>query len=215
MKTCTKCNIEKPLSEFHNAKNKKGGKMPACKQCRAEYGRKRYIENREAVLESCRAWAKANPNRRRERYAENPERERELMRKWQADNRDKNLKRMREYHKEYYAANREKVLECNREYRKNNPEKSAARVRNRRARKQASEGAHTSADILRLLTLQRHKCAYCKACVKKDYHVDHIIALSRGGRNDASNLQILCPTCNLRKHVKCPIEFAQENGMLI
>ena len=72
--------------------------MPACKQCRAEYGRKRYIENRDAVLESCRAWAKANPNRRRERYAENPERERELMRKWQAENRDKNLKRMREYH---------------------------------------------------------------------------------------------------------------------
>lgn len=34
MKTCTKCGIEKPLSEFHNSARAKDGKFSACKACR-------------------------------------------------------------------------------------------------------------------------------------------------------------------------------------
>jgi len=39
--------------------------------------------------------------------------------------------------------------------------------------------------------------------------------LSRGGSNDKYNLQLLCPTCNLKKSAKDPIDFAQENGNLL
>ena len=31
------------------------------------------------------------------------------------------------------------------------------------------------------------------------YHVDHIRALADGGANDRTNLQLLCPTCNIKK----------------
>jgi hypothetical protein len=35
-------------------------------------------------------------------------------------------------------------------------------------------------------------------------HVDHIIPLARGGTNDITNFQALCPKCNLSKGVKLP-----------
>ncbi len=41
---------------------------------------------------------------------------------------------------------------------------------------------------------------FCKQCGSRDdLTVDHIIALSRGGSNDLSNLQILCRTHNSSK----------------
>lgn len=38
----------------------------------------------------------------------------------------------------------------------------------------------------------------------KKMHVDHIIPLARGGRHEASNLQILAAGLNMRKGVSCP-----------
>ena len=34
------------------------------------------------------------------------------------------------------------------------------------------------------------------------YHVDHVVAVARGGRNDRWNIQLLAPICNLRKSSK-------------
>lgn len=43
-KICTKCNNEKPLSDFHNDKYTKDGKTAWCKKCRNEH-LKKYNEN--------------------------------------------------------------------------------------------------------------------------------------------------------------------------
>ena len=48
MKTCTKCKIEKPLSEFHRLRN---GFRPKCKTCRKELSKKYYENNREKELQ--------------------------------------------------------------------------------------------------------------------------------------------------------------------
>ena len=50
---------------------------------------------------------------------------------------------------------------------------------------------------------------------KKDYHIDHIMPLSKGGRHTISNLVVSCPTCNLQKNAKDPYQFAQERGRLL
>ena len=46
-------------------------------------------------------------------------------------------------------------------------------------------------------------------------HVDHIIPLSKQGRNDRRNLQLLCVSCNLKKHARDPIDHAKSLGMLL
>ena len=44
-------------------------------------------------------------------------------------------------------------------------------------------------------------CAKCAAHVteRSGVHVDHVVALARGGSNGRENLQILCAACNLAK----------------
>lgn len=89
----------------------------------------------------------------------------------------------------------------------------------RRAAAQNAEGSHTRSDILNLFDLQRGRCASCASCLKVrgalKYHVDHVIPLSRGGSNDKSNLQLLCPTCNLKKGSKDPSDWAVLCGRLL
>lgn len=70
-------------------------------------------------------------------------------------------------------------------------------------------------DVKRIIEGQKYKCANCMCDVSKKYHVDHIMPIALGGTNWPSNLQILCPTCNMRKKAKHPIDWAQENGRLL
>lgn len=99
-------------------------------------------------------------------------------------------------------------------WQKRYPDKVNARNRNRKALKKRAAGKHTADDIAAIFKAQRGRCGCCRIKLKK-YHVDHIIALSKGGRNDPSNLQLLCASCNSSKRAKDPIDFMQERGMLL
>ncbi len=76
-------------------------------------------------------------------------------------------------------------------------------------------GSYSTEDIRRILKQQRGRCAYCRDRFGNQFHIDHILALSRGGSNYPHNLQLTCETCNLRKHARDPINFAQSLGMLL
>lgn len=81
-----------------------------------------------------------------------------------------------------------------------------------------ADGTHTVNEILALFELQSGKCPYCKTKLHKtkrnSYHCDHIVPLSKGGTNDISNIQLLCPKCNLAKKDKLPNDYAIEHGKL-
>ena len=124
-------------------------------------------------------------------------------RRWRAENTD----RVRESSRAYRAANQGKERERRRTWSATNPEKDRAYERNRRARKRNAPGAHTAADIFDLLNQTGGHCAYCGTECADDYHVDHMIPLSRGGSNGPENLCIACPSCNLRKNAKTAEEF--------
>lgn len=112
MKTCTKCKVEKELSEFYKNKTKKDGFHFHCKECTkqyfAEYQKQYHRNNREKLAEQGKKY------------------------------RQKNRVKRAEYRKQYYQDNREKFAEYRRKYfkyrRKNDPifrltENLRARVR--------------------------------------------------------------------------------------
>lgn len=54
---------------------------------------------------------------------------------------------------------------------------------------------------------QDGRCIYCACSLESSFHIDHIMPVIKGGSSDKSNLQLLCPTCNLSKGPKTHEEF--------
>ncbi|MCA9367635.1 HNH endonuclease [Candidatus Kaiserbacteria bacterium] len=177
-KVCTKCNVEKPLSEFHKSKSGKYGVRGECKPCALEYRRQYRKNNRKEIAEYQHQW------------------------------REKNRKEIAENGRQYYEKNSEQCRERVRQWQQANPEKARAHWRNRRARKHNAGGTHTVKDINLLYAGQAGKCWYCGVNVGNEFHVDHFIPLAEGGSNDVGNLRISCPACNLSKGAKDPHEWS-------
>ena len=54
---------------------------------------------------------------------------------------------------------------------------------------------------------QKWLCVYCRCNISNKYHVDHIIPLSKEGKHVPENIQLTCPSCNVKKSNKlnyCP-----------
>ena len=132
----------------------------------------------------------------RERYAQNPEYYRERSRRYDAENREK-------------RAASQKIWKAA------NPERVKVHRDASRAKRKAAAGRYTADDVSRILQMQKGRCGYCRTPIKDGYEVDHIIALSKGGTNEASNIQLLCRPCNRRKYTKDPIDYAQSIGKLL
>ena len=71
MKRCTRCKIEKPLSDFTSEKRGKYGVKSRCKPCEYLRAREYDASHREE-----------RRNAQKKRYQENPERRREIWEKW-------------------------------------------------------------------------------------------------------------------------------------
>lgn len=78
-----------------------------------------------------------------------------------------------------------------------------------RARLDKTRGFYTFNEIWQMYEDQQGLCAYCETPLFGTYHIDHMLPLSRGGRNDWVNLAITCPPCNMQKHDKTAEEFME------
>ena len=151
----------------------------------SEQARARNQKNKAKNSEANKAYRLSNPGRERAR---------------QADYRIKNIEKLKE--KDARRA-------------KEHPELSRIKSQNRKARKLAVGGRLSNGLAQRLMVLQKRKCACCRKSLDDGYHMDHNIPLALGGLNDDSNIQLLCPPCNLSKSAKHPIEFMQQRGFLL
>ena len=174
MKKCGRCEIEKDLFYFHKNKYGKDGLNSICKNCRKKY---RSI-NKESIL-----------NRQKQ---------------WRENHKD--------YNKQYYQDNIEYFQLHNKQYKKDNPEyfkqwkkdntnKNRQYINYRRAMKKNQIGFISNNIVEILLDKQNKLCNYCQVILEK-YHLDHIYPLSKGGLHDDDNLQLLCPSCNMKKGSK-------------
>ena len=110
------------------------------------------------------------------------------------------------YIKKWRAVNREKVSSYNKNWSNKNPVKVSANKRNYRARKAKAEGSHTVEDVSNIISKQKNLCFWCNTELE-EIHIDHLIPLIKGGKNDANNLVASCPSCNCSKGSKLPEEF--------
>lgn len=209
-KTCITCALPKRVTEFYRNTSYKDGYAGKCKKCVLEY----QIANKDRFAERVNTWVDKNRvllNARQNEYrSKNREKIREADRKRYAENPAP----ARSNAQQYQRANAEKVRLYRAQWGKDNPDKVLEISRNRRARKKGAEGSHTAEDIHRIWVLQRGLCAACRKRMK-EYHVDHIVPLAKGGSNYWTNLQLLHPQCNHRKKDKDPIDFMQTQGFLI
>jgi 5-methylcytosine-specific restriction endonuclease McrA len=81
-----------------------------------------------------------------------------------------------------------------------NPEKHRLYQARRRAAKLSQAFTVTERDIRRLMHRYRGLCAYCE--VAPATHLDHVLALKRGGRHSVGNLLPACAHCNQSKNAR-------------
>ena len=89
MKTCTKCNTQKPLDLFHNDKSRKDGLRNWCKECVQIFMRNRHIQNPLEATKRYNKWLEIPENRTKHNLR---------CKKWVAENRGKvNARTARRY----------------------------------------------------------------------------------------------------------------------
>lgn len=123
---------------------------------------------------------------RRKTYWNNREKELARQEKWRAEN-DRS-----EYNSEWGKANRDKRREST------------------RRRKALLKGATVIEPFTKQEVWERDngRCGIClEMADESDWHLDHVIPLSKGGQHTLANVQVSHPVCNLRKKDKIlPIE---------
>lgn len=160
-------------------------------------------ENRQARRKK---WELANPGKKTaqvNRWKQaNPDKVRAYGKKW----RDANPENVQRKNKTYKTEHRDRLKPINdartKQWRRDNPEKVWKLTNERRARKKNAPGSHTATQLVELLQRQNFQCVACGTSLETKRHLDHIVSLSRGGSNDISNLQWLCPSCNARSTIK-------------
>lgn len=215
MKRCSQCHIEKVLSDFN--KNQQ-----MCRECQKAYMKayrqtpeykamkaKHNKKYRETHKEESKEYYELNKERicanARDRYANNPE----ILEKQRAY-RQANKEIYREYDRKWKANNPDKVKMWGDAYRAENQELIKVVKHNYKVRRRAQEAqGKISTNLISMLKgVQANKCFYCDTELK-DYHLDHIIPLSKGGEHKDYNIVLACPTCNMIKSNKDPVMFVE------
>ena len=211
MKVCASCKIEKPFEEFYkdNRPSRKNGEHKgSCKICINARNKGWYEANKEARSVSCAKWEAENKDKRSAQkvgyYLENKEVYAKRAERYRAEKPEVILERSRKYYRENKAAHRASV----KAWGKRNPDALRAIVHKRRCAERNADGSFTAKDVQKLFETQFGMCTGCGNALEssgdKKYHVDHIMPIALGGSNWPSNLQLLCPRCNLTKNAKHP-----------
>lgn len=224
-KTCSKCGVEKPLTEFQWRKDHNAPRAD-CKVCckiRATEYRKAHLEQHNART---RAWARANPEKARASVRAwelaNPERHREANRKWQREHpetarayRVANAKSIRARVKKWQENNREKSRAWTKAWALANPEKQKARSQRwykNNSDKSTAKTQWRQAQKLRATPVWANEFfideAYHLAKLRTEatgfkWHVDHIVPLRSKlvcGLHWEGNLQVIPAVENMKKH---------------
>lgn len=195
-KRCTKCGIEKDLSDFYRAKTGKDGYRSYCKEC---------------ILEHQKEYYKLHKGERKE-Y--DKKRYKSYYKLFQEERKGY----LKKYRKEYRKLHKEEGKNYQKEYRKSlNGKLAHARAEHYRHALYKRERSDVS-DALwtRILESQNNKCNIChkRFTKKRPPTQDHIVPISKGGSLQSGNIQALCSSCNSSKHAKLDNGYIQTWSLI-
>ncbi len=183
-KICNLCKEPFPATTeyFHRHKKNKDGLANACKECAKARAAKWYADNPEQAAKSRSEYAKAN---RASANAAN-----------------------RRYYARLDKAGKERKLKHTRNWYHRDIEKSRMYMRLRAHERRVAGGVTIKqSDIDLQFRSQKGKCWYCGKELGKQFDIDHLTPISRGGGNQPENLVIACISCNRSKNNKTPAEW--------
>ena len=167
-KICTKCEIEKPLSDFSNCKRGKYNKQPKCKECNKLYRE----ANRDKILDYLNTYYQENKEeltiKNSQRAKDNSEQVATYKKIWYEQNKSeiakkakeryiRNIDSIKEYKREYYSLNKKELVKKSIKNRKKRLKKDIlffiqSKISNaiRRSVSKKTKKSKRSADILGL-----------------------------------------------------------------
>ncbi len=163
-----------------------------CTRCDAES--ERYKDGRciACTLARHAAWVKLNRDKVNK-----------ISRTWNEVNRSKK----REIDAAYRTSKNAEIKQKRQQRRQQDPSIERIKSATRKALKLGNGGVLSKNIVQLLLEAQKGLCACCQVPLNGVFHLDHIMPLSLGGRNDDSNVQLLLPRCNLQKFDSHPEKF--------
>ena len=177
-KPCSKCGL-----------HPRQGTSPWCVECKREYNRAYYAAHQSKLQQHQREYEVAHRQEALERN-----------RKWREINsRHDQYKRHYQKHRMQEAARGRAKRAANldaeraraRDYYRRNPEKFKPLYHKRRALKLGNGGVYTAQEWRELCAHYNHTCLRCgKTEPEIKLTPDHVIPLSKGGRNDIANMDL-------------------------
>jgi len=131
-KICSKCGIEKDLSEFYKQNKHKYGVGSECKECIKNKSKEYYNKCKEEIKIKTNTYRKLNINKYRKYSKEYEDSNKEKISQYKKEFRDKNIERYRQREKEYKNNNKLKIKESNKKYRLEHREEINSYFVNRR-----------------------------------------------------------------------------------
>lgn len=204
-KICTVCGELKSIDSFSKLKSAQDGHQFRCKKCQSDYNKK---------------YSERFPHKKHEYYIVNKDRMRDKERAYRAENKEWYI----EYQSKYRYENKDRIARLYKEWKSKNKEKVLATNHKYRARKRELECDYNSQDLVDLFEWQHGLCFWCDCIlvypfssrhINRKTHLDHIVPLSRNGKNILENVVWACQSCNLSKHNKIvPNEWQAPNGRI-
>lgn len=206
-----------------------------CKKCLRELSEELFYSSRKGVCRECQRKAS------KEWVDRNYEKKLENNRKWDTNHREEKAERnrvWRESHPYIPVVRRKTKREIKRDevrefvernimllwvvfisdvgvrY-KRNLERNAERRREWKVKNGSRKSHRRKHKVDFLKDKQKGRCAVCKEKLGEIFHVDHRLARANGGGNEVTNLQLLCPKCNLKKSDRDEVEFMRGLGYLL
>lgn len=207
-KECNRCLERLPAEHFSLQRN-------ICKNCRAIQERQRRVDCRDEIRIKDRARSKTPKRKEQQRQKDlrrrdKPERRAQLRAAYKRY-REKNREKIHQSQKERYWADpikfRKRAREDLKRLRLADPIKARLNDKKQSGAKRARKRNTfvEQVDAQKVFERDAGICGICKNSVSlKEFHIDHIIPLSKHGEHSYANVQLAHPFCNMQKGAKLP-----------